>query len=61
MMLTQTHTLRVGLCVGFFGLEPMSWWIRYARLRRGFCDRIFLKANLVLLQGVFAKTGGKTW
>lgn len=59
MMLTQTETLRVDLCVGFFCVESMSRRIRSARLRRGFCARIFLKADLVFLQGVLQKLVAK--
>jgi len=39
----------------------MGWRICKARLRRGFLAGIFLKANLVVFAGGFAKTGGKTW
>jgi hypothetical protein len=39
----------------------MSRRIRSARLRRGFCARIFLKGGFGVFAGGFAKTGGKTW
>jgi hypothetical protein len=38
----------------------MSWLICKARLRRGFCARIFFEGEFAVFAGGFAKTGGKT-
>ena len=61
MMLTQTQTLRVDLCVGFFCVESMSRQIRSATLRRGLCARIFFEGEFGVFAGGFAKTGGEMW